>query len=198
MSRSSVFSSVCALLLVLLSCGVSNGEIVASLDEPLGLASGVGNIRGWAYTTTSGASIVSPLEILIDGTPSAVAACCTSRSDVAVRLSGFSGQFNWALLSPGVHEIRVVIKSTSGEVLNLAHEFVSVRTANVNFATAVSFGEATQCFFSNGSTFGDGANFRCTNVLVTMSDGNQQQCPGSISYTWDKGSQSFKQSSDCE
>lgn len=194
-------SLVCAALMLMGLVGVvvgplpAHAELIGSIDEPASVGSGIGTIRGWVYSTT-GATVISPMTVFVDDNPVATVVCCTSRSDVPVRLSGFAAQFNWSLLTPGVHEMRIAIASSSGEVLSLSRRFSSVRTADVTFATKVRHSETTQCFFSNSSDQNGPARFRCTDLIVTTVSG-EQQCHGSIAFEWDIGSQSFKQVTGC-
>lgn len=183
-------------LQVLLLSRLGNASIVGSIDEPIAVASGVGTIRGWVYST-SGAEIISPMEVFVDDVLIATTVCCTSRGDVPVRQSGFASQFNWALLTPGPHQMRILAQSSSGESTVLTASFASVRTDEVKFAGSWEFSDSTKCYFSNHSGSGGNARFRCTNVLVT-SDGQVRECGGSIAFDWDVGSQSFKQASGCE
>jgi hypothetical protein len=122
--------------------GRAGADIIASLEEPgLGAGvSGVGNIRGWAFST-DGALVVSPISVFIDGVESISVPCCSSRADVksafpqAPRESGFSGAFNWGLLNDGAHVVRVVIRDSNGKSVELTAGFQSHRFGGATFVS---------------------------------------------------------------
>ena len=64
-------SGVAVVLVAIFSSGIAasraDAAIVGLVEAPDGIASGVGNVAGWAYSTASGATILSPIEVLIDG-----------------------------------------------------------------------------------------------------------------------------------
>lgn len=81
------------------------------LELPSGVASGISNVQGWAYTTTEGAELVQPFAVLIDGVEQFKVPCCGDRGDVqatnpgAPLLTGFSGVYNWGLAWVGLNPV---------------------------------------------------------------------------------------------
>lgn len=112
------------------ACPDADGEIVAIIEQPTcaGVA-GVSDIRGVVYTTEPGGEIERLVQVIFDegsaGETSVDVPCCSSRGDAAELLSGFSGVFNWCLLSPGTHTITLVFESSTGKTLVVTREFVS-------------------------------------------------------------------------
>ena len=111
-------------------------KIVAVIEEPsCAGSSGISNIRGFAYSSINGISLDRVVSVTFDrGTKQASKsdlACCSSRGDVqdadpvAPQRSGFSGIFNWCLLTPGKHTISAEFESPSGQTLTLTRDFVS-------------------------------------------------------------------------
>ena len=97
-----------------------SGGIKANLEWPGENPSGISIAGGWAFS--EGSAISSLVELWIDGNYSISMPCCSDRGDVpnvfpeAPLLSGFAGIFNWgSLLSPGEHEISVVIDDEVGD-----------------------------------------------------------------------------------
>ncbi len=82
----------------------ARAAIVGLLESPDFVASGVSNVQGWAYTTTPGAHLIQPFDVLVDGVKVAEVPCCSDRGDVqaahpeAPLRTGFSGVFNWSLV----------------------------------------------------------------------------------------------------
>lgn len=106
------------------------GEIKYVIEEPTCAGSGgVSNVRGIVYTTEPGAEIERLVEVVFDeGTRSESkidVPCCSSRGDAPVLLSGFSGIFNWCLLSPGKHTATFIFTSSTGATLRVMKEFLS-------------------------------------------------------------------------
>jgi len=186
---------------------LGRAAIVSTLEEPASVASGVGTVRGWAFSTTPGAKLDAALEVTIDGSPSIEAACCTDRGDVgtafpehpSAQRSGFAGQFNGGLLAPGAHEVCVHLKPSAGESEVKCKTFQSRRVADLPFLPGYQFSESTECSFYNGTPAGTDASFECSHVLLTRnSDGKKFECSGTVVFSWDKGTQTFRQSSNCD
>lgn len=123
-----------ALLSLLGAADVALARLVGNLEQPGagGECVGVGNIRGWVYSTT-GSALRLPLQVYIDGQKSMDVPCCGSRNDVprthpdAPSRTGFSGVLNFQLLPPGKHEIEVKVESVKGEKLSLKSTCTSLR-----------------------------------------------------------------------
>ncbi|MDG2304688.1 MAG: hypothetical protein P8R42_08515 [Candidatus Binatia bacterium] len=100
-------------------------EIIGLLETPEGFASQVGNVQGWVYTTTPGAELIQPFDVLIDGVKTGEVPCCSERGDVnegdpSIPLrTGFSGVTNWAReAGRGPITVQVRVRDTmGGEVL---------------------------------------------------------------------------------
>jgi len=183
---------------------------MAALEEPAnGSANnaGVSLIRGWAFSTSPGATIDPLVEVSIDGAPSIEVTCCSSRGDVQKNIpgaplrTGFGGVFNWQLLIPGVHTIDVVITSSQGESKTLTAAFATSRFGDVNFSTSLRFSDngGSHCTSMNSTGSPAQAMLACTNVILTQPDGSEQICasPNVASYTWDSGAQGFQLTSGC-
>lgn len=181
----------------------AEATIQGDFEEPGEIASGVGNIRGWAFTDVEGASILSPIDVLIDGEKSYEVPCCSARGDVADLVkgaplsTGYGGAFNYALLDPGPHEITIVVKSTAGEMRTFSKKIKTVRIGDLTFMQRLRFTEDSACTFRNNSPGNDNAGFICTNLLAEVKEGPPTLCRGALEITWDKSTQSFKVTSDC-
>jgi len=101
--------------------------IMAVFESPdNGPVSGISVIRGWAVATEAGVAL-SSVELFIDGQSAGEVPCCSQRADVQAafpqfpadntRNSGWGTVFNWGLVSPGTHTVRLFIRSTTGELL---------------------------------------------------------------------------------
>lgn len=173
-------------------------KIVAVIEEPsCAGSSGISNIRGFAYSSINGISLDRVVSVTFDrGTKQASKsdlACCSSRGDVqdadpvAPQRSGFSGIFNWCLLTPGKHTISAEFESPSGQTLTLTRDFVShcehpseefVAPGGFDWANAVD-----ACVAGAGGTL----------VCRTKSD----VCDGEVRYRWSAASQGLVLDTDC-
>jgi len=201
----SIVATCLRILIVVAAASRSDAAIVGVFEEPEGISSGVGNVRGWAYSTVKGATILSPLEVRIDGAPAYQVPCCSARGDVvaadpkAPLDTGFSGVFNWGLLTPGMHDVEVVVKSSAGESRTFSVKITTVRIGDKTFLSRLRFTGESKCTFGNASAGGDDARIVCTNLLAEQAkDGAVSLCAGGISISWNKASQSFEVTSDCK
>lgn len=173
-------------------------RIVAVIEEPSCAGSaGISNIRGFAYSSINGISLDRVVSVTFDrGTKQASKAdlaCCSSRGDVqqvfpvAPQRSGFSGIFNWCLLTPGKHTISLEFESPSGQTLTLTRDFVShcehpadafVEPGTFDWASA-----ADACVAEAGGTL----------VCRTKSD----VCNGEVRYRWSAATQGLVLDTDC-
>jgi len=186
-----------------------SGGITAQLETPVngGIASGISNVQGWAFTTTPGASIETLVQILIDGAPSIHVPCCSDRADVQQRFSGaplttgFAGVFNWGLLTPGTHTLSALVQSTAGESKTLSTTFTSVRVGPASFYSNLQWADASgkDCTTVNNASTPNEALLSCTNLLSTENGGGQVSCatPDRVGFFWDSPSQSFRAYTDC-
>lgn len=126
-----------------------SAEIVARLESPVGYASQVANVQGWAFTTTEGAELIQPFEVSIDGVKALEVPCCSDRGDVrqvhpeAPLRTGFSGVINWsreALAADGPVLVSVVIRDTAGGEVVLEETVDLYASSAFPFAQNVHFG----------------------------------------------------------
>jgi hypothetical protein len=185
-------SLVVALLAPLLQPSEGTAVIQAILEEPGpgGVAAGISNIRGWAFSTTG--TINPVLQVSIDGAPSVEIPCCSSRGDVksqnpgAPLRSGFSGIFNWSLLDPGSHTLSVHLTSTSGESKMVSATFTTSRLGAFQFLQSFDLlnADAGVCFVDEVE-----GQICCDGTLATAVSGSAT-CDG-VCYRWVRGSQSL-------
>ena len=177
----------------------ADAAIIASLEEPNGSATGISLVRGWAFSTTPGASINTLIEVFVDGVSVLLVPCCSNRSDVrsvypqAPLLTGYGGVFNYQNLSAGTHTIAAVIRSSVGEQVTLSKQFdVVLPSDGFSFLDSVQFTNDTFCTLGNspnGPYFP--AQIQCANVAARR--GNfVEVCPGFEVFRWDRASQGFK------
>ncbi len=214
------------LLLSFTGPSVSEAAIIGNLEAPDGFASQIGNVQGWVYTNTPGAELIQPFDVLVNGVKSMEVPCCSARGDVKgddpdIPLqTGFSAVTNWAREAGGDPiTVQVVVKDTAGGEKILTKTNVEVYAlASFPFVTDLNWAEvsgpvslgaeadrpsgilpsvASWCTLSNTGTFTPGgAELLCRNVDVRNSF-TFEMCD-QVRFSWDKASQGFKQTSDCE
>jgi len=164
------------------------GSIVVGWELPPpssdGVASGVSNAQGWAFSP--GATIAS-VKLFVDGQKEATLPCCSERGDVqeamanAPLLSGFSGVLNWGRLSAGEHEMLLVVKDSLGQekksvrtvrTIKILRETNFVRDLSSRFASCEF--ESTDAFECSGLEFASGS------------------CEGPVKFRWSNGKQAFE------
>ncbi len=232
--RLQLLQSALALFTILgISAAPVRAEIVANwelprendpLEEDGPTTTQVSPIQGWAYSTTPGATINRLIDVYnADDELVMQVPCCGSRGDVAAAypgapvLSGFSASVNWPVLkqdlpAPGRHRLRLVIKSSVGEVLELVRS-IEVRkwVKEAKFVKEMYFAapaERTCAGFNTTNHEGKQvAAIALTNLAALSGDGVLEFCTGSIEpYTgdqafliWDKAFQGFRlERSSCE
>lgn len=104
-----------------------------SLEEPIAgeIHMGVGNLRGWAVSSTG----IARIEVLVDGVPKFDAPYGGNRADVGGAFpevanssqSGFSLAYNYSGLSLGQHTITAIAHTVEGETLERSATFEVVR-----------------------------------------------------------------------
>ncbi len=200
---SMVWVALVTIFLLSNDAGRAQAALTGTLEEPAGISSGVGNVRGWVYSTVSDATIVSPIDVFIDGVLAYQVPCCAPRGDVkklhpaAPLDTGFSGAYNWGLVEPGMHDVSVVVKSSAGESKTFSNKVTTVRIGDQTFLSRLRLTEDSTCTFGNESPGAD-LSFRCTNLLTEKAkDGAASQCLGNVSIAWDKATQGFKIISGC-
>jgi Bacterial Ig domain len=117
-------------------------NIIASFDSPQAdqVVSGIGVIYGWAFAA-QGESSIGELQLLIDGQPTGPIPCCLQRNDVAIVFSaypqalnsGWGVTFNYGLLDPGPHPIRIQLQDSAGNFLTLEHGARVVKVGGFEF-----------------------------------------------------------------
>jgi hypothetical protein len=190
-----VSAVACVGTLLPLPSGESLAGVIALLEEPADKTScaGITNVRGWAFSDT-GATIVSPLEVKIDGVASIEVPCCSSRADVrsvfpvAPVRSGFSGIFNWGLRAPGSHLVEVVINSNSAEKTTVSATCTSQRTGPASLLQDFDLDNdgAADCVSI-------GREICCDGVLAIAppAASTPNQVCDNVCYSWAKSSQSL-------
>lgn len=201
----------------------ASSEIIGLLESPSGFASQIANVQGWAYTTTPGAELIQPFDVLVDGEKIMSVPCCSDRLDVKgddpaiPLLTGFSAVTNWAREAgedPVV--VQVLVTDTMGGSKLLTQSGVEVfGLASFPFSAMMEWAEvagplggggplpspiAARCLLSNSSEFTPGAaELTCTGVVATKGNLSEtEMCEGTVRFSWDKASQGFKQTSNCE
>lgn len=116
--------------------------IVRSFEGPEAnqVVSGVGVIRGWAFTDTPGASL-NEVRLVIDGTPSNFIPCCSQRGDVAAAFpsnpnalnSGWGFTINYGNLPAGSHTLGLRLGDSIGASLTDNHGVTVVKIGSFEF-----------------------------------------------------------------
>jgi hypothetical protein len=126
--------------------------IIALVESPQEgqVVSGVGVMRGWAFSETAEAAI-EEVQFLVDGQPVGVIPCCAQRGDIAAAFpsypttinSGWGLLFNYGLLEAGPHTIGVSLRDTAGAVRTLTRNMTVIKPGNFEFLDHFDFSEAT-------------------------------------------------------
>ena len=208
LTRRSLIASVLCLL-ALAQTSVGNAEIVAHLESPSSneIASGIGNIQGWAFTTTPGEAIDPLIEIYIDGKFAIDIPCCSDRGDVlaahpeAPMGTGFAGAFSFGSLLPGAHTLQAHVYTNKNDVKVLATTFVSTALGSFAFNKKFTWddAEADHCSPVNTNFGGkDVAQIVCTGVHFTAGNNQTEHCIGSVEFTWMSSQQGFRVTKGCD
>jgi hypothetical protein len=173
-------------------------QIIAVIEEPSCAGSaGISNIRGFAYSTINGISLDRVVEVTIDADTKQESridvACCSGRGDVqeadpvAPLRSGFSGIFNWCLLTPGKHTISLAFESPTGQILTATRDFIArCEHPGQEFLTTGQFdwqSPADACTSSAGGTL----------VCRPKTD----VCNGEVRYRWNQATQGLVLDTNC-
>ncbi len=195
-----------------LTAGVSanaGAAIVANLESPNSqeLASGIGNVQGWAYPTIPGDEIKTEIDVYVDGQLVVQVPCCSDRGDVkqahpaAPILSGFSGAYNFQSLTPGQHTMQVHVYSKFGDHEILSTTFTSDSLGSYPFNKKLFFDDAKadHCTPSNVVENGETvARFVCSGLEFTNGAGFTEHCAGDIEMTWMRSAQGFRVTKGCD
>ena len=192
----------------------SAAEIIQAHLEapnPSELASGIGNVQGWAFATVPGDEIKAQIEVWIDGQFAFEVPCCSSRGDVvdafknsqtpAPLRSGFAGAFNFQSLAKGEHTMEVRLESKFGHVRTLKTTFTSEPMGNFAYNKKFLFDDATadHCVPSNVMVAGESvARLVCSGMTFTNGKGFTEHCAGKIEMTWIRSAQGFRLTKGCD
>jgi hypothetical protein len=126
--------------------------IVRSFESPEAnqVVSGVGVIRGWAFTDTAGATL-NEVRLVIDGMPSSSIPCCSQRGDVAAAYpgnpnalnSGWGFTINYGNFSAGFHNIGIRFGDSVGASVTDTHGVTVVRIGGFEFLDQFDLAGAT-------------------------------------------------------
>lgn len=194
---------------LLLDAGGAAAAIIANLETPNSkeLASGIGNVQGWAFSTVPGDEIEPLVDVVIDGQPALQVPCCSPRGDVeqdypkAPALSGFAGVYNFQSLTPGSHTVEVHVYSKLGEHKVLSTTFESESLGSFSFNKGFSFDDAKADHCTPSNVLVDGtkvARLACTGFRMTNAKGFTEHCAGTVELTWMVSSQGFRVTKGCD
>lgn len=196
---------------LLLSAGTARAAIQVGLERPASNfpSSGVGNVQGWAFTTAPGAKIKRLIEVQIDQEPVFYVPCCSSRGDVkavypsAPMLTGFSGAYNYQRLAPGLHDVKVTIRSTAGETKTITSSFEVVKVSSFKFLRSFHWSgiEGQGCESLPGLDPAHGNSGAVCNAgrAVSKGPGNPiEECEGTIQFAFDRATQTLMPVSGCD
>lgn len=181
----------------------ASDTIQAVLENPPDLSpptvSGKGLISGWAFSTTTGATITT-VQVLIDGTPALTIPCCTERADVAQAFpdfpqaaqSGFAAEVNFNELSSSTHTIQVQIADSAGTSTTIDRPVIAVQLGGITFIDNFDISKATATI--NASTI-----LSLANVKISGNDSAGQPIEKQISadFNWEPSCQCFVTRSSC-
>ncbi len=155
--RAARIASTAALLLSAALVPAAAQALQMALEEPVNGAtySGVGNIRGWALSTSG----IERVVFYLNGDYKGTIPMGGTRRDVAARYpnyphaeySGFSLARNYSLLPPGQHTLRVRITDHSGEYREQTAHFTTTRFGEHRFLS-----DPTQISLDNATIHGSG------------------------------------------
>ncbi|WP_299776211.1 hypothetical protein [uncultured Pseudoteredinibacter sp.] len=156
-------------------------DVRLSIEEPNSsqVKSGISNIRGWAI----GLKDIRLVEVSIDNGSYQSIPYGGVRTDVASAFSqypksgnsGYSMLFNWGLLSPGQHQIRVRAHDIDDNVATITRN-VTVASFNDSYVSAVNIGGSSS--ISNQKT-------------VTLNNVNADNQNYTVKLEWDNAAQKF-------
>ncbi|MCV6626295.1 MAG: matrixin family metalloprotease [Cellvibrionaceae bacterium] len=154
-----------------------------NIEEPAPgqIASGVSNIRGWAIAKRE----ISHTEIFLDNKPIGLIPHGSTRNDVAnvhsvypsAGSSGFSMIYNWGLLNPGNHTIKVIAHDKIGNTVQKSVNFTTTSVSNpyINNSNKVRINGTAEVSGNNTITLNDvnadGGNYR---MVIEWNVGTQQ------------------------
>lgn len=219
--RRSLLCVAIGAFLVVASVETARSAIVGNLEGPATVGSQISNIQGWVFTNTPGAELIQPFQVRIGGVDVMKVPCCGDRGDVqeqnpgAPLLTGFSGVYNWGLLGGGGDEVlvEVIVTDTAG-----GEKVLSTTVSAYSLTEAFSFVHHVGAA-PNGLTDGPPRIGRCAvvNSLTSPTAGYAElyceqlysrrilpppdafvtnHCDA-VTFSWDRASQGFKQTSDC-
>ena len=173
---------------------ILQAELTSVLESPIAdaIVAGIALIRGWAFDTVPGETIVS-VQVFIDGVLDTEVVCCSQRSDVRDAFpefaatntlnSGWGLTKNWANLSARTHTIRVEILSSTGEAFSETRTVTVVKSGDCPFLDQFVLSGAT------ASTVGE--QFQLSGVQIRDKD-SQVTATVNGTYRWQGPSQQFE------
>jgi hypothetical protein len=155
-------------------------------NEP---AAGIGIVRGWSFSTQSGASVTGG-ELTIDGTPMGTIPCCSERPDVGQAYptypnagdSGWGTIFNYGNLSAGPHTLSVGMGDSMGGHMALENPITVVRPGGFSFLDQFDLTGATATL--------DGQDIVLSGIQIRDKASQQQKVIGAR-FRWSEDSQSL-------
>ncbi len=149
----------------------------------VGVASGVSNAQGWAFSTEG---TIEEVELFVDGQSEGRLPCCSPRGDVeesvagAPRDTGFAGAVSWGRFASGEHSMELRVRDSAGNALALWRQVRTVKMLpDVAFARNLEWGEACDLLA--------GGRLRCSGLGF-----EQGSCAGNITFQWSNGKQAFE------
>lgn len=130
----------------------ANAGIMSLVESPQDgqTVSGVGILRGWAFSENPEASIAE-IQFLVDGQLVSSIPCCTQRGDIAASFPGYANAlhsgwgitFNYGLLQSGPHTISIHIRDSAGAVHTIDRTVTAIRLGEFEFLDQFDLAGAT-------------------------------------------------------
>ncbi len=172
-------------------CPGCMGGMVGYFESPAANepAAGVGILRGWTFTTQSGASVTG-VQLTVDGTPMGTIPYGSERPDVGqahptypnAESSGWGMTFNYGELSAGFHRLSVGMQDSMGGQMQLANDITVVRPGGFSYLD--------QFDFSGATATPDGQDIVLSGIQIRDKATQQQKVIGAR-FRWSEDSQSL-------
>lgn len=153
-----------------------------------GIASGIANFQGWAFST---AGSISSVRLERNGSTVITAPCCSERGDVKNSIpgaplnTGFAAVVNWGNQGDGTNNFTLVIRDSAGNERRETRSVQTVQILNgVPFTSNLGFTNNTQCELID---FNGRAGFECSGLSF-----QQGTCNGKITFAWLNGKQAVE------
>jgi hypothetical protein len=172
-------------------CPGCMGGMMGNFESPAAneTTAGVGILRGWTFSTQSGATVTG-VQLTIDGTPMGTIPCCSERPDVAQANptytnsddSGWGMTFNYGNLSAGLHTLSVGMGDSMGGHMQLAHTITVVRPGGFSYLDQFDLSGATATL--------SGQDIVLSGIQIRDKATQQQKTIGA-QFRWSEDSQSL-------